>query len=146
VRRGLRLFSYPEFEKTGERPRGLPARIGRRIWRLRAGMDRPEYFRYAWHQRLYGCAYPDHHYVIRPNGAINPCIYWDQDPIGFYPAEGFDRVAAGAPLARIRDGLRSGNPVGTCANCGERRTALYRLRGSPPPEPAGAGRLPSYPK
>ena len=84
-------------------------------------------------------------YVIRPNGAVHPCIYWDQDPIGFYPADDLARIAAGSPLSRIREGLRSGAPVGTCAGCGERRTALYRLRGAPAPEPAPSGRLPTHP-
>jgi MoaA/NifB/PqqE/SkfB family radical SAM enzyme len=143
VRRGLRLASYPEFEmRGGNRP--LLDRVRRRLWRLRAGMDRPEYWRYAWYQGLFGCAYPDRNYVIRPNGAVHPCIYWEGDPIGFYPAHGVERISAGAPLKRIRHGLRSGAPVGTCATCGERRTALYRLRGSPAPEPVSA-RLPTHP-
>jgi MoaA/NifB/PqqE/SkfB family radical SAM enzyme len=141
VRRGLRLASYPEFERRGQR-RPLLERVRRRLWRLRAGMDRPEYWRYAWYQGLFGCAYPDRNYVIRPNGAVQPCIYWDQDPIGLYPADGIDRIAAGEPLKRIREGLRSGLPIGTCATCGERRTALYRLRGSPAPDGAGM-RLPT---
>jgi len=146
VRRGLKLASYPEFEKQEEQSRSFPARVRRRLWRLRAGMDRPEYFRYAWFQGLFGCAYPDRNYVIRPNGAVNPCIYWDQDPIGFYPAQTLKRFGRGEPLRRIRRGLRSGRPIGTCEACGERRTALYRLRGTPPPEASRAGRLPSYPK
>jgi MoaA/NifB/PqqE/SkfB family radical SAM enzyme len=144
VRRGLKLASYPEFEK--KRPEGgLLFRAGRRLWRLRAGLDRPEYWRYSWYQGLLGCAYPDRNYVIRPNGAVNPCIYWEGDPLGFYPADGVEKIAGGAPLTRIRNGLRSGHPVGTCATCGERRTALYRLRGTPPPEPAAA-RLPTHPQ
>ena len=145
VKRGLRLASYPEFEKDAERSRNIVTRLKRRMWRLRAGMDRPEFFRYAWYQSLHGCAYPDRYYVIRPNGAVNPCIYWESDPIGFYPADGLAQIAKGSPLQRIREGLRSGQPVGTCAGCGERRTALYRLRGSPPPEPASA-RLPTHPR
>jgi MoaA/NifB/PqqE/SkfB family radical SAM enzyme len=144
VRRGLRLASYPEFETPEELPRSLLAHARRRLWRLRAGMDRPEYWRYAWNQRLHGCAYPDRNYVIRPNGAVSPCIYWEGDPIGFYPADGLSRIAAGAPLARIRQGLRAGRPVGTCATCAERRTALYRLRGTSPPEPASL-HLPTHP-
>jgi MoaA/NifB/PqqE/SkfB family radical SAM enzyme len=146
VRRGIKLSSYPEFERQEDVPRGLLPRLKRRIWRLQAGMDRWEYLRYGWYQGLFGCAYPDRNYVIRPNGAVNPCIYWDQDPIGFYPADGLDRIAAGAPLKRIRDGLRSGKPVGTCATCGERRTALYRLRGTPAPETAPGERLPTHPR
>ncbi len=146
VRRGIRLSSYPEFETPEDEPTGLVARARRRLWRLRAGMDRPEYYRYAWYQSLLGCAYPSRNYVIRPNGAVHPCIYWAEEPIGFYPADGLDRIAAGAPLKRIRDGLRSGNPIGTCANCGERRTALYRLRGTPAPETGAPARLPTHPR
>jgi MoaA/NifB/PqqE/SkfB family radical SAM enzyme len=145
VRRGLKISSFPEFENPEDAPTGLVARARRRLWRLRAGFDRPEYWRYSWYQGLFGCAYPDRNYVIRPNGAVNPCIYWEGDPLGFYPADGLDRIASGEALKRIRDGLRSGHPVGTCATCGERRTALYRLRGTPPPEPATA-RLPTHPR
>jgi len=145
VRRGLRLASYPEFEpRRVDEP--FLARMRRRLWRLRAGLDRPEYWRYSWFQGMFGCAYPDRNYVIRPNGAVSPCIYWESDPIGFYPADSLDRIAAGAPLKRIREGLRSGRPIGTCATCGERRTALYRLRGSEAPETAGAARLPTHPR
>ncbi len=98
VRRGLKLSSYPEFEPPGSTARGLLVRARRRLWRWKAGMDRPEYLRYGWYQGLFGCAYPDRNYVIRPNGAVSPCIYWDQDPIGFYPADRSRRIAAGAPL------------------------------------------------
>jgi len=145
VRRGLKLSSFPEFEPPGTVPRGLLVRARRRLWRIKAGMDRPEYLRYGWYQGLFGCAYPDRNYVIRPNGAVSPCIYWDQDPIGFYPADGVARIEAGAPLKRIRVGLRTGKPVGTCATCGERRTALYRLGGTPPPDAVDTGRLPAHP-
>jgi MoaA/NifB/PqqE/SkfB family radical SAM enzyme len=144
VRRGLRLSSYPEFETRADRPRSLFARARRRLWLIHAGIDRWEHRRHAFAQRLHGCAYPDRHYVIRPNGAVAPCIYWEGDPIGFYPADGLSRISRGAPLARIRDGLQNGEPVGTCASCGERRTALYRLRGTAAsPSPA---RLPTHPK
>lgn len=142
VRRGLKLASYPDFEKGQDAPRGLVARVRRRLWRLRAGTDRWEYLRYAFYQRLFGCAYPDRNYVIRPNGAVHPCIYWDQEPIGFYPADGLDRIAAAAPLQRIRDGLRSGHPIGTCTTCGERRHALYHGELTDEPAPA---RLPTHP-
>ena len=145
VRRRIRLASYPQFEPEHVEE-GLFARARRRLWRLRAGLDRPEYWRYSWFQGFFGCAYPDRNYVIRPNGAVSPCIYWEADPIGFYPADSLDRIAAGAPLKRIRDGLRSGRPIGTCATCGERRTALYRLRGTEAPETAGAARLPTHPQ
>ena len=98
------------------------------VWRLRAGIDKPEHLPYMWHQRLHGCAYPDRYYVIRPNGAVAPCIYWERDPIGLFPAQDFGQIAAGKPLGQIREGLRRGEPIGSCANCTERRAALYRLR------------------
>lgn len=128
VARGLRLASYPDFETKGDIPRNLSQRISRRLWRLKAGIDRPEHIRYAARKRLHGCAYPDRYFVIRPNGAVAPCIYWDQEPLGMYPAQGLKEIRAGAPLDRIRDGLHKGDPIGTCASCGERRAALYRLR------------------
>jgi len=145
VRRGLRLSSYPEFESRADRPSTLAGRARRRLWLIRSGIDRWEHRRHAVAQRLYGCAYPDRHYVIRPNGAVAPCIYWEGDPIVLYPVDGLAAISRGAPLARIRDGLRSGMPIGTCAGCGERRTALYRLRGTAAPV-TSAGRLPTHPR
>jgi MoaA/NifB/PqqE/SkfB family radical SAM enzyme len=130
VRRGLRLASYPEFESGQPRPRGLASQVRRRLWRIRAGIDRPEYRRYVRKQKENGCAYPGDYYVIRPNGAVAPCIYWDRDPIGFFPAQGLAEISRGEPLARIRNGLRSDHPHGTCASCGERRSALYGARTS----------------
>jgi MoaA/NifB/PqqE/SkfB family radical SAM enzyme len=147
VRRGLKLVSYPEFEVEEELPRNPVGRLARRIWRVRAGIDRLEHLRFARDQRKHGCAYPDRYYVIRPNGAVNPCIYWEGDPIGFYPKESLSGIASGAPLARIRNGLHFGKPVGTCATCSQRRMAFYRL---PAVETSGAAasaivRLPTLP-
>jgi MoaA/NifB/PqqE/SkfB family radical SAM enzyme len=142
VRRGLRLSSFPEFEPPDGRSRDLLSRLRRRVWRIRAGIDKPEHLPYMWRQRLHGCAYPGRYYVIRPNGAVAPCIYWDRDPIGFTPAESFSQIAAAQPLARIREGLRRGEPFGTCASCGERRAALYRLRSLP--AAPDVQRLPSH--
>jgi len=145
VRRGLRLASYPQFESRATRPRGLAARAARRLWRLRAGLDRFEYLRHAWYRKVNGCAYPGRNYVIRPNGAVHPCNYWNADPIGFYPQDGIGAIAAGAPLARILEGLRTGRPVGTCDGCQERGFAtMYRLRGAARTGTAPA-RLPTHP-
>jgi MoaA/NifB/PqqE/SkfB family radical SAM enzyme len=146
VRRGLRLASYPDFEVQEELSRNPFSRLARRIWRVRAGLDRLEHLQFAWQQRMHGCAYPDRYYVIRPNGAVNPCIYWEGDPIGFYPNEGVAQIQKGAPLARIRNGLHFGNPVGTCATCSQRRMAFYRLPGAESAaEPSQALRLPTLP-
>jgi MoaA/NifB/PqqE/SkfB family radical SAM enzyme len=148
VRRGLRLSSYPEFEIAQELPRNPLARLSRRLWRVKAGIERVETWRHAWHQRLDGCAYPGRYFVIRPNGAVNPCIYWEGEPVGFYPGEDVAGIQKGPPLARIRNGLHFGHPVGTCATCSERRMAFYRLPGADssknPPSPGL--RLPSLPQ
>jgi MoaA/NifB/PqqE/SkfB family radical SAM enzyme len=126
VRRGLKLASYPEFEADEDRPRDLAGRIARRLWRMKAGLDRLEYRRHARQERRAGCGYPDRTFVIRPNGAIYPCIFWDEEPLGLLPNETLAAVAGGEPLRRIREALEAGEPIGTCARCGERRDALYR--------------------
>jgi MoaA/NifB/PqqE/SkfB family radical SAM enzyme len=144
VRRGLRLSSYPDFETAADRPRNPLRRVARRLWRLKAGIDKLEHVPYAWRQRLYGCAYPDRYYVIRPNGAVTPCIYWEGDPIGMYPTQDLSVISRSRPLASIRDGLRRGAPIGSCASCTERRSALYRLASVPPA--ADATGLPTHPR
>jgi MoaA/NifB/PqqE/SkfB family radical SAM enzyme len=130
VRRGIRLWAYPEFETKDDLPKDWIGLIRRRAWRLRAGLDSPERLRHLIRQRLHGCAYPDRNFVVRPHGAVSPCIYWDQEPLGFYPADGLAAISSGGVLARIRDGLHEGKPIGTCASCEERRSALYRPRRS----------------
>lgn len=142
VRRGIRLSAYPDFEAREDLPRDPIGSARRRLWRVRAGIDKPEHLRYALKQRLHGCAYPGRDYVIRPNGAVSPCIYWQEAPIGFYPSDELATIAAGAPLSRIQAGLRSGRPVGTCGTCSERRSALYRFRPDLTPAPAS---LPTHP-
>lgn len=126
VGRGLRLASFPEFERPEEKPRDLPGRVRRRLWHLKAGLDRYEYRRHRVQEKLDGCAYPGRTYVVRPNGAVFPCQYWDREPIGLYPDDTFEAIAEGDALGRIRTGLRSGSPVGTCVSCSERQDAFYR--------------------
>jgi MoaA/NifB/PqqE/SkfB family radical SAM enzyme len=145
VGRGLRLTSYPDFETAHDRPRDLVSRVRRRAWRIRAGIDKLEHIPYMWHQRLHGCAYPDRYYVIRPNGAVAPCIYWEGDPIGMFPAQGLPEISRSPALARIRDGLRLGEPIGSCATCTERRGALYRLRPFST-APDSSPQLPTHPR
>ena len=72
VRRGIRLSAFPDFESPADLPRDPVRRARRRLWRLRAGIDKAEHVRYALNQRLHGCAYPGRDYVIRPNGAVSP--------------------------------------------------------------------------
>ncbi len=129
VSRGLKLASYPEYELAEELPTGWLGRARRSVFRLRAGLDRLEYVRYKAQERLAGCVWPGNIYVVRPNGAVNPCIFWEESPIGFLPDQDFAAIVGGEPLRRIRDGLATSRPVGTCQTCTQRRDALYyRLR------------------
>jgi MoaA/NifB/PqqE/SkfB family radical SAM enzyme len=128
VRRGLWLYSYPEFEQPEDLPTSWWGKRRRRRWRERAGMDRYEYEYYRWRERLNGCVWPADFLVVRPNGAVSPCIFWDRAPIGFYPEDDYQTLRGGQPLQEILHGLRSGCPVGTCVNCSERRDALYQSR------------------
>jgi MoaA/NifB/PqqE/SkfB family radical SAM enzyme len=129
VKRGLRLASFPDYEAAEELPRTAWARLRRWSFRRRAGLDRREYELYRRAERTKGCVWPSDFYVIRPNGAVSPCIFWDREPIGFLPQDGYAELAGGEPLRRIREGLVDGHPVGTCATCSQRKDAFYyRLR------------------
>lgn len=124
VRRGLKLVSYPTFD---ERPPSFFPRLLRRMWRMRAGLERLEHFAIARRERELGCRQPDWMYVIRPSGAVFPCVYFDE-PLGFAAEQSYQQIAQGATLAGLKDGLRCNAPVGACATCGERRNAFYKVR------------------
>ena len=133
VARGIKLMSFPEFEVAADRQRSLTGRLKRRLFNLRSGLERWEHWEHLWRERRHGCAYPGQTYVIRPNGAVSPCIFWQADPIGFQPDDDLATVAGGEALKKIRDGLRDGEPIGTCTTCIHRRDAFYRpLRKSVP--------------
>ncbi|MEM1202877.1 MAG: radical SAM protein [Acidobacteriota bacterium] len=141
VSRGIKLAYYPEFQTADDFRRNPVTRLRRALWRWRAGLYRPEYFRYRWQKRLDGCAYPKRTYVIRPNGAVNPCIFWEGQPMGVMPADGLADVEA--RIDEVREGLRCGKPIGTCSTCNIRRDAFYqpfkRPKATTSPEPAEAG-------
>ena len=124
--RGLKLASYPEFETAEERPRHFSGRLRRRLFNLRSGLERWEHWRHLWRERSNGCAYPGQTWVIRPNGAVSPCVFWEEEPIGFVPDDDFAAIAGGEALERLRHGLRCGAPIGTCTECIHRRDAFYR--------------------
>lgn len=124
VRRGLYLASFPEF--TSSHRRTLVGKARHRLWLLRAGIDRPEYWRHAAHEREVGCGYPLVTYVIRPNGAVLPCQFWQEEPLGLVPQDDRAALAASPLLERVVAGLKAGQPVGTCAVCDQRRDAFYR--------------------
>ena len=117
--RGLRLVSYPDFDDGGAI--GLRGRLIR--WR--AGLYDRQRLRGRFRTAVAGCAWPKHTVVVRPNGAVSPCIFWEDQPIGLYPETSLAEVRRSPLLAEIVDGLSSGNPCGTCRTCSERKHALY---------------------
>ena len=124
VSRGLKLAYYPSFQSAEDLRRHPLIRLKRALWRRKAGLYRDEYFLYEWRKRMQGCAYPKRTYVIRPNGAVSPCIFWDRDPLGFLPEDAAGGIDAG--IEKISEGLKHGKPVGTCEGCSERRNAFYQ--------------------
>ncbi|MDE2689129.1 MAG: radical SAM protein [Acidobacteriota bacterium] len=117
--RGLRLVSYPDFDD------GQPVGLRGHMMRWRAGLYDRQRLRGRFRTAVAGCAWPGHTVVVRPNGAVSPCIFWDEQPIGLYPETSLGEVERAPLLAEIVDGLKSGNPCGTCRSCSERKHALY---------------------
>ncbi len=117
--RGLKLVSYPDFDDGGA--------IGLRghLLRWRAGLYDRRRLRGRFRTAVGGCAWPRHTVVVRPNGAVSPCIFWEEEPIGLYPETTLAEVERSPLLSAITDGLRTGNPCGTCRTCSERKHALY---------------------
>ena len=117
--RGLKLVSYPDFDDGGT--------IGLRghLFRWRAGLYDRRRLRGRVRTAVAGCAWPRHTVVVRPNGAVSPCIFWEEQPIGLYPETTLTEVERSPLLSSITDGLRTGNPCGTCRTCSERKHALY---------------------
>ncbi len=116
--RRLRLVSFPDFDH---------GRVGLRghLMRFRAGLHDWPRLRGRIRSATGGCAWPNHTVVVRPNGAVSPCIFWEEQPVGLYPETSLDELQSSPGLVQITDGLRSGNPCGTCRTCSERRDGLY---------------------
>ena len=117
--RGLRLVSYPDFED------GNAIGLRGHLLRWRAGLYDRRRLRGRVRTAVGGCAWPRHTVVVRPNGAVSPCIFWEEQPIGLYPETTLAEVERSPLLSSITDGLRTGNPCGTCRTCSERKHALY---------------------
>ena len=117
--RGLRLVSYPDFDD------GDAIGVRGHLLRWRAGLYDRRRLRGRVRTAVGGCAWPRHTVVVRPNGAVSPCIFWEEQPIGLYPETTLADVERSPLLSSITDGLRTGNPCGTCRTCSERKHALY---------------------
>jgi hypothetical protein len=122
---GLRIAAYPE---AVFRANGPPSRLDflkNRWTRFRTGTEGLDYWRHFVREQIRGCAFPNHTWVIRPSGSVLPCLWWNDEPIGFFPEERLASIVAGSPLTRIRQGLACGRPIGSCAACTQRRTRFY---------------------
>jgi MoaA/NifB/PqqE/SkfB family radical SAM enzyme len=77
-------------------------------------------------EKLTGCAFPGRTLVIRPNGAVLPCPFWEDDPIAIVPHCGRRAIFESIRLQKIRTGLRTGCPIGTCRSCSTMKDAYFR--------------------
>lgn len=125
VRRGLRLAAFPHLPPP-DGPRSLLARLRRRLWLLRAGLDGPQRWLHARRQRRHGCAYPGTTYLVRPNGTVLPCPFWESEAIARIPGDDHAAIAGSPLLYRIRSALADGEGIGSCIGCPQRRNAFYQ--------------------
>jgi MoaA/NifB/PqqE/SkfB family radical SAM enzyme len=124
--RGLRLSAYPAMEKEPSADNSLIGKIRRKIWLLRAGIDGPAQWRRSIVESFTGCAFPGRTFLIRPNGAVLPCPFWEHDPIAVMPRDGYQEIFQSIGLQQIQTGLRHGCPVGSCQSCHVAKDAFFR--------------------
>lgn len=124
--RGLRLVAYPAMKKEVDADNSLFGKARRKMWLLRSGIEGPTIWRHSILERINGCRFPGRMFLIRPNGAVQPCPFWEEEPIALVPRDGFREISASERLADIREGLRSGCPIGSCQSCEARKDALFR--------------------
>jgi len=124
--RGLRLSAYPAMEKEPSADNSLIGKVRRKIWLLRAGIDGPAQWRQSMLESFNGCAFPGRTFLIRPNGAVLPCLFWEEDPIAVTPRDGYRAIVQSTGLQQILKGLRQGYPVGSCQSCNAVKDAFFR--------------------
>jgi MoaA/NifB/PqqE/SkfB family radical SAM enzyme len=124
--RGIRLSAYPAMEKERDADDSLAGRFRRKLWLLKSGIENPAQWRRSILERFAGCSFPGRTLLIRPNGAVLPCPFWEEEPIAVVPRDGHLEITGSDLLARISKGLRSGCPVGSCRTCSERKDAFFR--------------------
>ncbi len=132
--RGIRLSAFPAMVRAPDAPQSVIGKIRHKFWLFKAGIEGPASWCRTFSERLNGCSFPGSMFVIRPNGAVLPCSFWNDDPIALLPRDGYREMAASDRLAEISKGLRRGCPVSSCRTCSLRKDALFR---SPASMPAG---------
>jgi MoaA/NifB/PqqE/SkfB family radical SAM enzyme len=124
--RGLLLSAYPAMEKEPDADNSLIGRIRRKTWLVKSGIEGPAQWRRSILESLTGCVFPGRMLLIRPNGAVLPCPFWEDEPIAIVPRDEHRDIFQSTDLQRIRSGLRNGCPVGSCTTCDVMKDALFR--------------------
>jgi MoaA/NifB/PqqE/SkfB family radical SAM enzyme len=124
--RGIRLNSYPAMEAERGADNSLVGKIQHKVWLLKSGIDRPARWRRSVFERFAGCSFPGRMFLIRPNGAVLPCPFWQEEPIALVPRDHSRAILESVDLTKIRNGLRTGCLVESCRTCGTRKDALFR--------------------
>lgn len=124
--RGIRLSAYPAMEKERDADDSLIGKIRRKLWLLKSGIDGPARWRRSLLEHFEGCSFPGRMLLIRPNGAVLPCPFWEEEPIALVPRDGRRAIFDSVGLEEIRAGLRTGCQVGSCRTCDARKDALFR--------------------
>jgi MoaA/NifB/PqqE/SkfB family radical SAM enzyme len=123
---GLRLTAFPALPKEASGDNTIIGKITRRLWFLRSGIDGPLRWRQSFLESRDGCSFPGRTLLIRPNGAVEPCPFWEDDPVALVPRDGFAEILGAGGIAEIRNGLRQGCPVGSCRTCSIKKDAFFR--------------------
>jgi MoaA/NifB/PqqE/SkfB family radical SAM enzyme len=124
--RGIRLSAYPAMNRGRDANDSLFGRIQHKVWLLKSGIDGPTQWRRSILERIAGCSFPKRMLLIRPNGAVLPCPFWEEEPIALMPRDGHAEVVESDLLAEISNGLRTGCPVGSCRTCDAKKDAFFR--------------------
>lgn len=124
--RGIRLSAYPAMDREPGADTSPIGRFRRKLWLLKSGIDGREQWRRSIIERINGCSFPGRTLLIRPNGAVLPCPFWEDEPIALAPRDARRAILDADGLGKIRAGLRNGCPVGSCRTCETRKDALFR--------------------
>jgi MoaA/NifB/PqqE/SkfB family radical SAM enzyme len=135
--RGIRLSAYPSLRKEADADDTVLGKIGRKLWLLKSGIDGPGRWRRSFLERRDGCSFPGRTLLIRPNGAVLPCPFWEEEPVAVVPGDGRVAILESEGIGAIRRGLRDGCPVGSCRTCIEKKDALFRPTNVQPDRPEG---------
>jgi MoaA/NifB/PqqE/SkfB family radical SAM enzyme len=124
--RGLTLSAYPAMEKECDADNSLIGKIRRKLWLLKSGIDGPAQWHRSMLERINGCSFPGKVLLIRPNGGVLPCPFWEDEPIALVPRDARRAILGSDGLKKIRAGLRNDCPDGSCRTCEARKNALFR--------------------